>query len=34
MKVQAKPIPKTMQILLHDGGLIPHLKRHGDFALR
>ncbi|OGS55631.1 MAG: 3-isopropylmalate dehydratase [Euryarchaeota archaeon RBG_19FT_COMBO_56_21] len=31
---QAKPIPKTMQILLRDGGLIPHLKKHGDFALR
>lgn len=27
------PIPKTMQILLHDGGLIPHLKKHGGFVL-
>jgi 3-isopropylmalate/(R)-2-methylmalate dehydratase small subunit len=30
---KAKPIPRTMQILLQDGGLIPHLKKHGDFAL-
>jgi 3-isopropylmalate/(R)-2-methylmalate dehydratase small subunit len=30
----AKPIPLTMQVLLEDGGLIPHLKKHGDFALR
>lgn len=27
------PIPRTMQILLEDGGLIPHLKKHGGFAL-
>ncbi len=27
------PIPKTMQRLLDDGGLIPHLKKHGEFAL-
>jgi len=33
-KVLAKPIPETMQILLLDGGLIAHLKKHGDFALR
>lgn len=32
-KASARPIPKTMQILLQDGGLIPHLKKHGDFAL-
>ena len=31
---QAKPIPRTMQILLQDGGLVPHLKKHGDFALK
>lgn len=31
--VKAVPIPKTMQILLEDGGLIPHLKKHGGFAL-
>jgi len=29
-----KPIPRTMQILLEDGGLIQHLKKRGDFALR
>jgi 3-isopropylmalate/(R)-2-methylmalate dehydratase small subunit len=27
------PIPRTMQVLLEDGGLIPHLKKHGGFAL-
>jgi 3-isopropylmalate/(R)-2-methylmalate dehydratase small subunit len=32
-RTKAKPIPRTMQILLQDGGLIPHLKKHGDFAL-
>lgn len=26
-------IPKTMQTLLTDGGLIPHLKKHGGFLL-
>lgn len=29
----AKPLPKTMQTLLADGGLIPHLKKHGGFLL-
>lgn len=29
----AKPIPRTMQILLEDGGLIPHLRKHGGFSL-
>jgi 3-isopropylmalate/(R)-2-methylmalate dehydratase small subunit len=32
--IQIKPIPKTMQILLEDGGLIQHLKKNGDFALK
>lgn len=32
-KRECVPIPKTMQILLKDGGLIPHLKKHGGFAL-
>lgn len=32
-KAAVVPLPKTMQILLEDGGLIPHLKKHGDFAL-
>jgi len=26
-------MPKTMQTLLADGGLIPHLKKHGGFLL-
>ena len=26
------PLPTTMQILLKDGGLIPHLKKHGGFS--
>ena len=32
--VRASPVPKTMQVLLKDGGLIPHLKKHGGFALK
>lgn len=32
--IRIRPIPRTMQILLEDGGLIQHLKRHGDFALK
>lgn len=28
------PIPKTMQILLSDGGLVEHFKKHGGFALK
>jgi len=31
--VRAAPIPGTMQVLLKDGGLIPHLKKHGGFML-
>jgi 3-isopropylmalate/(R)-2-methylmalate dehydratase small subunit len=31
--VKIVPIPKTMQTLLDDGGLIPHLKKHGGFVL-
>ncbi|UCE91960.1 MAG: 3-isopropylmalate dehydratase small subunit [Methanobacteriota archaeon] len=26
------PLPSTMQTLLDDGGLIPHLKKHGGFS--
>jgi len=33
MSIRAAPIPRTMQILLRDGGLVPHLKKHGGFAL-
>ncbi|MGQ9588246.1 MAG: 3-isopropylmalate dehydratase small subunit [Thermoplasmata archaeon] len=32
--VKIAPIPRTMQILLQDGGLIPHLKKRGDFFLK
>jgi 3-isopropylmalate/(R)-2-methylmalate dehydratase small subunit len=31
--VKATAIPKTMQVLLADGGLVPHIKKHGGFAL-
>jgi 3-isopropylmalate/(R)-2-methylmalate dehydratase small subunit len=33
-KASAKPVPKTMQILLEDGGLVPHLIKHGGFSLQ
>jgi 3-isopropylmalate/(R)-2-methylmalate dehydratase small subunit len=33
VKTSSAPIPRTMQTLLEDGGLIPHLKKHGGFAL-
>lgn len=32
--VKISPIPRTMQVLLEDGGLIPHLKKHGGFLLK
>jgi 3-isopropylmalate/(R)-2-methylmalate dehydratase small subunit len=32
-RIVVAPIPRTMQVLLKDGGLIPHLKKHGGFAL-
>ena len=31
--IKVSPIPKTMQILLADGGLVEHFKKHGGFAL-
>ena len=31
--VRFSPLPRTMQILLRDGGLIPHLIKNGGFAL-
>jgi 3-isopropylmalate/(R)-2-methylmalate dehydratase small subunit len=31
--IKISPIPKTMQILLSDGGLVEHFKKHGGFAL-
>lgn len=33
VSVRAAPIPRTMQVLLEDGGLGPHLRKHGGFAL-
>jgi 3-isopropylmalate/(R)-2-methylmalate dehydratase small subunit len=27
------PIPPTMQVLLSDGGLVEHFKKHGGFKL-
>jgi len=33
VKVATAPVPRTMQILLDDGGLVEHLKKHGGFAL-
>lgn len=34
-KIESKipPLPKTMQILLNDGGLVEHFKKHGGFKL-
>jgi len=31
--IKISPIPKTMQTLLSDGGLVEHFKKHGGFAL-
>ena len=28
------PLPKTMQILLEDGGLVEHFKKHGSFKVK
>jgi 3-isopropylmalate/(R)-2-methylmalate dehydratase small subunit len=33
VRTTASPIPRTMRILLDDGGLVPHLKKHGGFSL-
>ncbi len=33
MTIKTSPVPKTMQILLSDGGLVEHFKKHGGFAL-
>jgi len=27
------PLPKVMQVILSDGGLVEHIKKHGDFKL-
>ncbi len=31
--IQIQPLPDVMVKLLNDGGLIEHIKKHGDFAL-
>jgi 3-isopropylmalate/(R)-2-methylmalate dehydratase small subunit len=31
--IPVKPLPRTMQTLLEDGGLVAHFKKHGGFAL-
>ncbi|OGC09585.1 3-isopropylmalate dehydratase [candidate division WOR-1 bacterium RIFOXYC2_FULL_37_10] len=31
--IKIAPLPKTMQILLSDGGLIEHFKKHGGFKI-
>ncbi len=31
--IQIQPLPEVMVKLLNDGGLIEHIKKHGDFAL-
>jgi len=33
-EIAIKPLPKTVQTILADGGLVPHLKKHGGFALK
>jgi 3-isopropylmalate/(R)-2-methylmalate dehydratase small subunit len=32
--IKIAAIPKTMQILLADGGLVEHFKKHGGFSLK
>lgn len=31
--IKISPLPKTMQTLLADGGLVEHFKKHGGFAI-
>lgn len=33
LEIKITPLPDVMVKLLNDGGLIEHLKKHGDFAL-
>jgi 3-isopropylmalate/(R)-2-methylmalate dehydratase small subunit len=33
IELKIAPLPKTMQTLLADGGLVEHFKKHGGFAL-
>ena len=32
-EVKIAPLPRTMQILLEDGGLVEHFKKHGGFKI-
>ena len=32
-EIKITPLPKTMQVLLSDGGLIEHFKKHGGFKI-
>jgi len=32
-EIKIPPLPKTMQILLEDGGLVEHFKKHGNFKI-
>jgi 3-isopropylmalate/(R)-2-methylmalate dehydratase small subunit len=33
VSIKISPIPRTMQVLLGDGGLVEHFKKHGGFKL-
>jgi 3-isopropylmalate/(R)-2-methylmalate dehydratase small subunit len=33
-KIKIAPLPPTMQILLADGGLVEHFKKHGGFKIK
>ncbi len=33
MEIMFNPLPKVMLNILEDGGIVEHLKRHGDFKL-
>jgi hypothetical protein len=32
-EIKVAPLPKTMQTLLADGGLVEHFKKHGGFKV-
>ncbi len=32
-EIKARPLPKVMLRILEDGGLVEHIKKHGDFKL-
>ena len=34
LEISIAPLPKTMQILLSDGGLVEHFKKHGGFKVK